>query len=342
MQAREETEEAIQSHNQRYNAMLHEHISKEEQLAGQIEQLKLSVADATRSLSEAQQQHHMAAAEATATLSRNCTAWEDERRALQRAHERVRRVAFTCTTQWATFRAANSECFTVFQSDSAQVAEFPAGCSGWFRPPWASGHCVLLAKMNALAGDADHTAGAVMQAVGDLQRKWEAAEKLAEGERQAAKGTRHEVGALEAQLALAARDLHTARAEAAAAQEELRAELSAASQRARHAAAQWDGERAALRGDVEAAQGRAAEVQRRLDAAQSAATGSAKQLEARLTAAEAAYRDVRAAADTAEARVAALQIETDGQAKRLLELTADNARLQVRNHVALRVFCAGP
>lgn len=95
VQAREETEEAIQSHNHRYNAMLNEHIGKEERLADQIEQLKLSVADATRSLSEAQRQHSAAAGEAAATLARSRAAWDEERRAVQRTHDQVRHVTVT-------------------------------------------------------------------------------------------------------------------------------------------------------------------------------------------------------------------------------------------------------
>jgi hypothetical protein len=83
VQAKEETEEAIQAGNHRYNAMLHERMTTEDRLNEHIGKLKLEIAGKERERTTLSRDMEAAAAEGAASLSRQVAAWQDERHALQ-------------------------------------------------------------------------------------------------------------------------------------------------------------------------------------------------------------------------------------------------------------------
>jgi hypothetical protein len=90
LQAKEETEEAIQAGNHRFNAMLHERMGAEERLAAQIEQLKLEVAGRERDAAALREERARAEDEGRVALARGERAGEEQRRALQAQLEQAR------------------------------------------------------------------------------------------------------------------------------------------------------------------------------------------------------------------------------------------------------------
>ena len=89
MQAKHETEEAIQAGNHSFNAMLHERMGAEERLSAQVEQLKLDIAGKEQEFAALRSAQQQAQKEGTAALQRDEAAWAEQRSVLEQQHEQV-------------------------------------------------------------------------------------------------------------------------------------------------------------------------------------------------------------------------------------------------------------
>ena len=89
MQARNETEEAIQAGNHRFNAMLHERMSAEERLNAQIGSLKLEVAAKEQNAAALREARDASVADGQRALQRAEAAWEEQERALRAQHDQA-------------------------------------------------------------------------------------------------------------------------------------------------------------------------------------------------------------------------------------------------------------
>lgn len=93
MQAREETEEAIQSGNHRYNSMLHDSMNKQDNLNRQIDALKLKIAGKAGEVRDLETQMSSLRIDAEEFKSRQLKSWEEERNAASAQRDQVRFLA---------------------------------------------------------------------------------------------------------------------------------------------------------------------------------------------------------------------------------------------------------
>lgn len=93
LQAQEETEEAIQTGNHRYNSMLHESMNTQDDLAKQIAALKLDVSGKAGEMRDLDSQMKLLRKESEEAQGRQLKSWEEERRAAAQQKEQVWRSA---------------------------------------------------------------------------------------------------------------------------------------------------------------------------------------------------------------------------------------------------------
>lgn len=91
-QAREETEEAIQAGNHRYNAMLHENMNKQDGLCQRLDEAKRDQDRKAGQVKDLESQMALLQKESEQAQGRQQKSWEDERRAAQKQQEQVHRV----------------------------------------------------------------------------------------------------------------------------------------------------------------------------------------------------------------------------------------------------------
>jgi hypothetical protein len=89
LQAKLETEEAIQSGNHRYNSMLNERMNREDTFIKQVECLKLEVAGKARQLRDCETELARVKEDTSAAQIRKEGLWEDERRVAKAQHAQV-------------------------------------------------------------------------------------------------------------------------------------------------------------------------------------------------------------------------------------------------------------
>lgn len=90
MQAQEETEEAIQAGNHRYNSMLHESMNKQDELCKKMDSLKLEIAGKAGEVRDLESQMNLLRKDSEESQSRQSKSWEEERRATDKQKEQVR------------------------------------------------------------------------------------------------------------------------------------------------------------------------------------------------------------------------------------------------------------
>ena len=89
VQAKQETEKAIQAGNHSFNAMLHERMGAEEKLSAQVEQLKLDITGKEQEAAALRSAQQQAQKDGAAALQRGEAAWAEQRSVLERQHEQV-------------------------------------------------------------------------------------------------------------------------------------------------------------------------------------------------------------------------------------------------------------
>lgn len=89
MQAQEETEEAIQAGNHRYNSMLHESMNKQDDLSRKMDSLKLEIAGKVGEVRDLENQMNLLRKDSEESQGRQHKSWEDERRATEKQKEQV-------------------------------------------------------------------------------------------------------------------------------------------------------------------------------------------------------------------------------------------------------------
>jgi hypothetical protein len=89
MQAQEETEEAIQAGNHRYNSMLYESMNTQDNLVKKMDALKLEIAGKASEVRCLDSEMSRLQKEHEETQSRQLKFWEDERCAAEKQKEQV-------------------------------------------------------------------------------------------------------------------------------------------------------------------------------------------------------------------------------------------------------------
>jgi hypothetical protein len=90
MQAQQETEEAIQAGNHRYNSMLHENMNTRDELCQKMEALKLEIAGKAGEVRDLDSKMKRLQKDSEESQCRQLKSWEEERRAAEKQKEQVR------------------------------------------------------------------------------------------------------------------------------------------------------------------------------------------------------------------------------------------------------------
>lgn len=92
-QAQQETQEAIQSGNHRYNAMLHENMNKQDDLSKQVDALKLEVAGKAGEVRDLESRITLLRKDSEESQARQLKSWEEQQRAAENQREQVWRCS---------------------------------------------------------------------------------------------------------------------------------------------------------------------------------------------------------------------------------------------------------